>query len=399
VKYAIMLVLAVFQLVHIDGAIAAGGTIPGYFGQLGASIITPIACGAAANAQVPGTTDLFVGRQFFKQDGSLTTAEEKCGNNEGIREAIRSSRWGIVLAKLDWQHKKFTIVKPLIAPMTEITGGPMKGAVIKKALDPQMVIYRGEYVMTFECIVIRQHYRIQGTSACIATYDPVSQQVRLDRTYVAVSGRHTGPQFHSASVPQLLVFGGNLFLYWSELTIDPGRGITRIGVRGVQLEADTAGFYWAKGIGHMVYSINPPTVEVWGPYAGKPMSDTAVDIKSLWVHGNEIIALAGLGGGGCASQGPQPGCFRMALAKSSRPLGDHVFNDSPLLHEEQLPTNGQGYTRPIRNPAGGYSFIGSFRKPPINGYSEIRPVPPVWGSGPSAIVMFPFPDKNLWPTQ
>jgi hypothetical protein len=397
-RYVIVMVLAVFQLVNSSSASAAGATAAAYFG-LDAVIVVPTGCNASNNVQVPGTTNLFVGRQFFKQNGALTTAEEKCGADEDIREAVRSNRWGIVLSQLNWQNKQFSIIKALIGEITVISGGPIRGARMKVS-DPDIVSYRGEYLMTFECLILNGgSYKIDGTSACIAPYEPASQQVRLDRAYVVVSGKHTGPEFHSASVPQLLVFRGSLFLYWSALTVNQGKP-TRDAVRGVQLEADNGGFYWARGVGHMIYSIDPPSVEVWGPDPGNAMSDTAVDIKSVWVHGSDVIALAGLGGRGCAAPGPQPGCFRMAITKASQPLGDHIFNKSALLHEPELPTNPQGYTRPIRNPAGGYSFIGLFFKPSQNGYSETRPVPADWSKpGTAEIVIFPFPDRNLWPTE
>jgi hypothetical protein len=369
-----------------------------YWGQSDAFIVAQTGCNAANNVQVPGTTNLFVGRHFFKQDGSPITPQEKCGNDEGVREAVRSSRLGIVLSQLDWQNRRFSIVKPLAVSTVVISGGPQRGGILR-VNDPNIVIYRGQYLMAFECLIVNgAKYKVDGTSACIAPYDPVRRQMRLDRAYVVISGQHTGAQFHSASVPQLLVFGGRLFLYWSEVTVDQGK-FTRVAVRGVELEADNGGFYWARGVGHVAYTIDPPTVEVWGPNAGNPMSDTAVDIKSVWVHGNEIIMLTGLGGGGCAAPGPQPGCFRMAMAKASQPIGNHIFNRFPLLDEAKLPTNGQGYTRPIRNPSGGYSFIGTFFKPAQNGYSETRPMPTDWSASAAPTVIFPFPDQNLWPTE
>jgi hypothetical protein len=391
-------ILTVCLMIGIGGAGAAGGAIPDYFGRTGARVIQRTGCNAGVNVQIPGTTDLFVGRHLFKKDGFPLTSEEKCGPGEAVREAIKSNRWGVVLSQLDWQNKRFILVKPLLISMTVVPAGPLRGAILR-ASDPDIVTYRGQYLLAFECLVVNGgKYRVQGTSACLAPYDPARRELRLDRAEVVVSGEHTGPVFHSASVPQLLVYRGNLYLYWSTLSQSQGR-FTRDEVRGVQLEADGAGFFWAKGIGHVIYAISPPSVEVWGPDASKRMSDTAVDIKSVWVHGNDVIMVAGLGGGGCAGPGPQPGCFRMAMAKAPQPLGDHIFNRSPLLDEEQLPTNPQGYTRPIRDLGGGYSFIGGFAKPVNNGYSELRPVPPDWSNlAHSEVVIFPFPDRRLWPT-
>src|SRR5262249_39049189 len=153
----------------------------------------------------------------------------------------------------------------------------------------------------FECTILDDRkYGIDGTAACVGFYDPAMQQVQSDKIYVVVSGRHDAGIYHSASVPQLLVFEGNLFLYWSEVTVEHGK-FKRVGVRGAQLEADKAGYYWIKGVGQIAYSNDRSAIEAWGPDPRNPMADTAVDIKSVWVHGTEIVALAGLGGGGCAA--------------------------------------------------------------------------------------------------
>lgn len=403
-KQTVVTILLILFLNASNGGAAASGA-EAYFGQIDASIITQTGCNSTDNVQIPGTTSVFVGRQLFKQDLSLTTVDEGCGKDQALLEAVRSNRWGVVLSQLDWQNKRFTIIKPLVIPTAVITGGPMTGAIVKTASDPDMIKYHGQYLMAFECTISNgRNYGVVGTSACIVPYDPATQEVRLDRAYVVVSGKSTnggqGAQFHSASVPQLLVFRDKLFLYWSEVTVERGT-FTRVGVRGAELEVDEAGFYWVKGMGRVAYTIDPPTIEVWGPVANDPMSDTAVDIKSLWVHGTDVIALVGLGGGGCAASGPQRGCFRMAMAKTSEPIGDHIFNKSRLLDKEQFPTTHQGYTRPIRNPAGTYSLIGNFYRPFNNGYSETRPVPADWSklSVDYVVVIFPFPDKNLWPTE
>jgi len=363
--------------------------------------MTAPGCNSTAFSPVPRAADIFVGRQFFRKDGSVTTQQD-CDRDSDLLEAIHSNRWGIVLEQLDWQNRRFSIIRPLVDPVVPIAGGPMKGAIIRSAHDPNMAYYRGQYLLVFECSISNgQGFGIDGTSACMGAYDPATRQVALDSLYVVVSGEHTDGkrQFHSVSVPQLLVFGGRLFLYWSEITVQDRR-FARIGVRGAELQADGRGFYWVEGVGHLAYSLGPSTTEVWAPYPGNPLADTAVDIKSVWVHSGKIIALSGLGGGGCAAPGPQPGCFRMAIAASSDPLGYHTFNRSPLLDESQLPTNPQNYTRPIRNPSGGYSLLGDFFNPTQNGYSEVRPVPPKWNSQRNhQIVIFPLPDTNLWPTE
>jgi hypothetical protein len=289
--------------------------------------------------------------------------------------------------------------------MTTIKGGPLKGAILRKAYDPSIVSRDSHILIAFECTILNgKNFRVDGTSACVVPFNERTMAVDLDRVNVVVTGAHTesasngGSQFHSASVPQIVQFQKELYLYWSEVTASRN-SFSRIVVRGMQLDEDEGGIVWGKAARSAVSTLDPRTTVVWRPVPGDPFSDTAVDIKSVWTHGDEIIALAGLGGSGCAAPGSQAGCFRMAIAKASRPLGEAIFNASRHLHEDLLPTNPQDYTRPIRDPEGGYSFVGTFFKPTQNGLSELRPVPSDWSGLHSnyELVIFPFPDHALWP--
>jgi hypothetical protein len=325
-----------------------------------------------------------------------------------MKAGMDSHSWGLVLDKLDRSTQQFTIIKSLLAPGTKITAGPMKGAIFHHTYDPDIVFYHGQYLVSFECVISnKMEYGIQGTSSCIAAYDPVKQELDLNHTNVVVSGKQvtSGGQneVYSASVPQLLVFEDKLFLYWSAVAIRQ-RKFQRIAVEGAELSADTGGFYWVKGVGHLEYSTDAPAIEVWGPDPDNPKSNTSVDIKSLWVHKNTVIALTALGGGGvggCAKpSGSQPGCFRMAIATSSSPLGYHIFNKA-LVAESRLPTNPIGYTRPIRYSRDKWSILGAFYRPIDNGYSETRPAPADWKNiaGNGVLAVISFDDPELWPTE
>lgn len=375
-----------------------------YFGENDAVSLKQTGCNSVSYAPVPGESSLFIGRQFFKSDGSAVTREEGCGaNSPAVSESIKANRWGLVLDRLNWAEKSFTIVKPLLITPAKITGGPMHGAIIEAAYDPDVVLYHGQYWVAFECVLANKEiFRVDGTSSCLAAFDIAKQKIRLDTVYVVVSGKATdeGRVFHSASVPSLLVVNDSIYLYWSEVTVAQGKFV-RIGVRGAVLEADGKGYLWVKDAGGMAYSIGLGTVEVWGPDPKNTLSNTAVDLKSIWVNKNDIVALVSLGGAGCTTpSGGQPGCWRMAMAKVRQPLGDHIFNKSPLLDEAMLPTNPQDYTRPVKNPTGGYSFVGAFYKPVINGFSEFRPAPKDWSNrGGGQNIIFPFPDESLWPSR
>jgi len=139
------------------------------------------------------------------------------------------------------------------------------------------------------------------------------------------------------------------------------------------------------------------------------MSDISVDIKSLWTHGDEIVAVASLGGGKCTRPNIDiRGCYRMVIAKATQPLGYHVFNNSSILDGANLPTNPVDYVQPIKDPQGNYFLLGWFHYPHKNGYSELRIMPPQndwpsdvtldkWQNAYQAVA-FPLEDRDLWPT-
>lgn len=370
-----------------------------YFGEKDSEIVRQTGCNSTAYAPVPGQDNLFVGRQFFKADGTPIGREDGCGS-AAAREAIGATRWGLVLDRLDWGTKSFSIVKSLLVTPAQITVGPIQGATIRAAYDADVALYRGQYLVAFECGFAVRVNGIEGVSSCLGVLNIDKEEIPPGTLHVAVGGKYSdgGRVYHSAVVPKLLVVNDRLYIYWSEITNIRGRFV-RVGVRGAELQADSNGVFWVKGAnGKIAYTTDPDAVEVWGPDPKNPQSDTAVDIKSIWVSRSGIVALAGLGGSGCAKPGPEPGCFRMAMAKADRPLGDRIFNQSPLLDEASLPTNPEGYTRPIKNSAGGFSFIGLFYRPTKNGFSELRPAPKDWTNlGNGQNIIFSFPDESLWP--
>jgi hypothetical protein len=394
--YGSFILLAGFLLICENASGAA------YFGEKDSVTIERTGCNAVSYAQIPGEDSLFLGRQFMKADGSPVTREDGCSNSPSASEAVSAHRQGLVLDRLNWAEKSFSVVKPLLITPARITSGPIQGAVLRSAYDPSVVRYRGRYWVAFECVLAKDMFGVAGTSSCIGNFDSEKQAIHLDSVYVAVSGRSSenGEIFHSASVPSLLVFNDRIFLYWSDVTVAQGK-FQRIGVRGAELEEDDKGYLWVKGARGLAYSVGPRSVEVWAPDPENNQSNTAVDLKSIWVTSkNDVVALVSLGGSGCATPaGDQPGCWRMAMAKAGQPLGDHIFNKSPLLDEAMLPTNSQDYTRPVKNQTGGYSFIGAFYKPKKNGISEVRPAPSDWSKlGGGQNILFSFPDESLWPT-
>lgn len=391
----------VFALIFIGLALGAfAKTLPpsSYYGQQAANILIPTGCNASDNAPVPGMPSLFIGRQLFKPDGSPLPLKSGCGNSEAS-EAIRNNRWGLVLSKLNWATKQFTILKSLLVPPLKIPAGPFKGVVIRAAYDADIVVYRGKHIVAFECTFgpAGQTYGIDGTSSCLATYNAAKQEIDPETINVVVSGKRAGALFYSASVPNLLVWDGRLFIYYSAVTVRKGKFV-RVVVRGAEITPNSEGFYWVEGVGRLAYATDPRTVEVWVPEEGSRLTDTSVDLKSVWTRDGKVLMLAGLGGEGCAAPGPQPGCFRMSVSVASHPLTPRVFNQSLHVNAALLPTNPQGYTRPVRNPEGKCLLLGNFFRPAKNGFSDLRPTPPDWGKiEPNGIlVAFPF-DETLCP--
>ncbi|MGO9933473.1 MAG: hypothetical protein ACLPV8_16915 [Steroidobacteraceae bacterium] len=380
-----------------------------YIGSTGVVNLTMTSCNAADLGQIPGSADFFIGRQKILANGQLPGVSGPKDCQSGA-----PSTWGLTLDQLDWQTHAITTRKVLLDVSLDssrhskavVTGGPMRGLIIKSAYDADIVVFRGTYLVSYECIIDNgQKFGVDGTSSCVSAYDPAKQTIDLNRTQVVVSGVHANGKFYAAAVPQLLVFKDRLFVYWSALAVDGGGKFLNIAVRGTELEAVSGSLVNKKTRAPFVHSTdNAATSEVWAPQPGDSMSDTETDALPLWVHGNYIIAMSSRGGQGCAAPSDTTkGCFRLSMVRSTEPLGDLVFNHAEKLLEDQLPTNPQEYTHLIRDPSGGYWFIGHYIKPPTNGYSELRPVPSAdfWKDKPvgyGQLVMFPVTDKSIWPT-
>lgn len=390
----------------------------GYLGARDAIVVAAAGCNSSAYSAVPGSGELFLGRLLLSAEGALPALNgtPDCSGGNPANEKIGRifNRWALSLHRFDWSTHRFSIVKVVLDtsldPATRqaravLSGGPMRGAIIQSAYDPSLVSYRGTDYVAFECIVSNGGaYGVDGTSGCIGVYDPVKQEVDLGRTQVIVSGFHGPDQniFHAAAVPQLLVFQDRLYLYWSALNIVDGK-FQSSAERGAELEADAAGVAVKGSRGRLVRSMDEPaTVEVWAPQPGDPLSDTAVDARAAWASGSSVVAVAGKGGSGCAApDGPQRGCFRLAMVRSAQPMGWHVFNQAQPVKLE-LPSNPEEYTTVMRDPRGKVWLLGHYLKPPDNGWSELRPAPGggYWNTQPprsAQMVMFPLRDAGLAP--
>jgi hypothetical protein len=381
-------------------------------------LLQAVGCNATSLVQAPASTELFFGRQLLTSDGQIAgiSGPNDCsgGNPDNQSTGKIFNRWALTLSKLDWSTHKLTLVKVVldtsIDPATKrsraiLAAGPMRGAAIRSAYDPDVVRFHGEYFVVYECTLEDgKPFGVQGTSSCISAYDPRLLTVDLARTLVIVSGAQISvSNFNAAAVPELLVYRNRLFLYWSALSIENGR-FAAVSVRGAELLV-TQGWASVKGAGDaVVHSLDEPaTTRVWAADPADPLSSTTADLRALWVAKDSIVVAASLGGSGCTSpSGAAPGCFRLALAKAEDPLANNGFGQGKRVGTVLLPSNAQEYTRPIRDPAGAYWYIGHYLRPGANGVSDANPMPNAifWKQykPDSALVMFPFVEKSLWPT-
>ena len=399
------------------GALGAGLQVPtlscaasvDYLGSSGYVVLGVPSCNSATYAQIPGGSDLFIARQAVLRGGQLPGRDGPKGC-----DSIGDGAWGLILDQLDWNTHTLTFRKVLLDTSRDpatghsravVTAGPMRGLVIRSAYDASVVVFRGNYLVSYECVLENgKDFGVDGTSSCVSRYDRTTQSVDLGHTQVVVSGVRVNGRFYAAAVPKLLVYKDRLFVYWSSLAIESGKFVG-IAVRGAELDLRDNSLYNRKTGNLLSHSIGvDESDEVWAPDPQDPLSNTEVDALALWVHSDSIIAMSSRGGQGCtAPSDTTRGCFRVSMARSRDPLGNHVFNLAQPLLADRLPTNPQEYTQPIMDPQGNYWLIGHYIKPSANGLSDQRPVPDMafWAqrpAGAAVLVMFPLTDQSVWPS-
>ena len=106
-----------------------------------------------------------------------------------------------------------------------------------------------------------------------------------------------------------------------------------------------------------------------------------------------MYATSGLTRGGCLSAESRiSGCYRLALARTTTPLGPNAFGRQ-LLAPDRLPTNTLEYTRFVTDPKSGLSLLGQFMPPKVGMKDNrllpsglqlipLRPELPQWQSAP-----------------
>jgi hypothetical protein len=352
-----------------------------------ATTATEPGCNSTAFTQVPGEATLFIGRQQVTADGGLAgfTGPNDCSGGHQKNELAGKpyNRWGLVLNSFDWSTRQFKLLKPILDTSLDprtgksravVTGGPMRGLIIRSAYDPRAVQFGGQILVAFECIAENGgSYGVQHTSSCIAVYDPERRTIDMSRATVAVTGEQQGDLYRLASVPQLLAYGGKLYLYWAASVMRDGKFLTSVG-RGAELEL-RQGVPRVRGAsGPLVRPFDSSSTEVLSTEAS-PSSNLIATIMSFVPLRDSFLMFAVLGGGDCQDPaGPSRGCFRLAVRKSSAPIKHRGFNQASRPSND-LPTNANEYPTPVIDPSGNWWVLGHFRRPLANGFADRAPAP------------------------
>jgi hypothetical protein len=324
-----------------DASAEGGDSATADAGFLGENELTPFTydgVNSVAFAQLPGSADGFLGRYQLGQ--------------------TPSGDWAVANYTMNWtaQPQHLSLTGYAFQPPLAIVGGAM----VTTAYDPTVASFGGEVWVAFEC----GGMGIVGASSCIGPY--ANGSIDRTRTTVAVQGDAAqGCMYgYSASVPKLLAFQGNLYVYWTvvEQLCSDGSfvGLTS---NGAELE-ETAGLMWVAGTTGTISTIDPDhTIEVWGLGTSSESNVTA-DMQGVFTDGQHVFATAGLGGnaGGQSCVNPivgNTGCYRLGLSSSLSPLGPDIFAGPAAVNTAgdqlgvaRLISNPQSYTRAFTAPDG-----------------------------------------------
>lgn len=342
-------------------------------------------CNASSLSQIPGTSDLFVGRQL------INTSADPCSG----------SRWKLVLLRFDWANRSFSFVKDLISPPANgISLDNQRGTRVNTTYDASLADINGELWMVFECAGSGGALSGGFASSCAAPVSRGDYSVDLGRmTAVVVGVGIAGAQpGRSASVPKIFVYQGIPYLYWTAVEFKhPANAdvITRIATRGAQLSRSASGLLWVAGMQAGLGADQGD--EVLGASDDGLVGGLAdgFDVK---VIGDRLLLTSGAGQTGCATPiSPMFGCYHLQIRTAASPLGYHVYNAS-VVNNVVLPPNPQEYSRLAMDPSGAWYIIGAFGAPFTAGSATpASTVPTGMGRFPVNPAAFQFGSHDIAP--
>lgn len=278
--------------------------------------VSTYGCNAVAFAGMPAFGNTYVGRQMN------APAANPCGG----------TYWSLVLAQLDWNSMAITASSKLVD--TSAGGARLgDGTIVQSALDPAIATWQGVTWIAFEC----EYGGITSTCA-----GPLNADRTFDFSHsrVLVSGDTSG----SASDPKLLVFQGNFYLYWSRVNF----ANQTVTTRGTQISVNDGSLYasdYGSGGGVEVYGLTSDNAGV-------------ADLFQATTDGTTIYLTAGKGGAGCTQPlSGTPGCYRIAIGKTSTPLALDCFNAADWVPDADLPAAPEEYYRFVYRPADGATVL------------------------------------------
>ncbi|HEY6461480.1 MAG TPA: hypothetical protein VIY73_15040 [Polyangiaceae bacterium] len=356
-------------------ATPAIGTSESFLGQNGSYPITvwdasgQRNCNEGPFAQIPGDPTHVIGRY-----------SNTCTN---------TSNWSLARWSVDWTTHHLTFVNMIFdtrAGSVPIAGGNA----LSTYYDATIVSFANELWVAGEC-----GGTIAGAgtaSACAGPLDATTWTMNPARTNVAVLGNQSlgDGYLYSASVPKLLVFQGDLYLYWSAVKIAASGGTwANITERGTQLAEfpATGGMLWAARTGGGVGSADPTyTDEVWG--LGTTTDDDVVaDIGGIFTDGTSVYANGSIAGSACSQPFWPPSCYAIAFAKSANPLGHDIFDTGTVLPATELTTTTGGELRLFTDPAGTNHLWGGY----YTNVTGARPMPVTGAQNAAYLLGFAIP--------
>jgi hypothetical protein len=304
---------------------------------------TAFGCNAVSFGSDPSLGDYCIGREL----------SQRCRGT-----------WSLVLAQIDWSHQRINYVHDVL----DTRNGPVPisgGKKVRSAYDPQVMAWNDEIWVAFECTG-------QGINRAATCMGPLRKDLTLDttRTNVVIQGGDDRTYHYSASVPKLLAYHGRAYLYWDRLRwrwSDHKRVDTTAW--GVEIKKGSDSKFWAiDSTGHTGRSISsndPAAVEVFGLDISDPESNGVADLFQTVTDGQTIYITGARGGRDCTGPGGvADGCYRLALGKTTEPLGYHAFNQH-LIPDEYLPKSSAEYYRFVYRPDDGKTVLlgGMLRNP------------------------------------
>ena len=345
------------------GAAQATGT------ETPVSVVTTsgqIVCNASASfAAIPGQPNMFVGRvlaigsQTFCGAGNFTT----------------QSTLGVF--QMNWATNQMVFQNYLF--VTPITIG---GTYVRSSYDPSIMTYDGENWIAWECT---PHYSgLEYVSSCMAPLLPDLSGIDQTRFSAPIRG-NTGPNPNnpsrmisqsSASIPQLLNFGGTPYIYWAiDHNIAVNTASNPMVSRGAMLQQDQSRKFWVVGAGsNPVQTDNPSlTTVVRDVVYGDTTADHVSQVRIVYADqtGQGLYTISNVGGTNgsiCLSPGSvSQGCWRTEVNYTTDPLAYNTFSQNPLP-TVNFPINPTGYPRPLTLPTGQVELFTQF-SPPKTGWN------------------------------